>query len=145
MAEGESEKEKVSQIDAKEGAQILAQSKSKNDGLSNLKKKLQSFFVCGVKSKFQSFDFSNTANEKSPILLKSQQGLDPFIMALKHFVQTKELPKERYRNVIKRWGPHCLIQDGLTMIKHSRPAGGCTSRPDIRYNRRGPRVTFGRA
>jgi hypothetical protein len=100
LAEGESEKEKVSQIDAKEGAQILAQSKSKNDGLSNLKKKLQSFFVCGVKSKFQSFDFSNTSNEKEPDFVK-KSARTRSIMALKHFVKTKELPKERYRNVIK--------------------------------------------
>ena len=62
------------------------------------------------------------AQEKSQTikLLKLQQKEDPFIIKLKTFLKDKILPTGRYRNIIKRWGPHCYEKKGLIMIRHER-------------------------
>ena len=73
------------------------------------------------KRKFKSFNLFDTSVDKDPIILKQQQNIDPFIQAFKYFVKDKVLPKDRYRNIIKRWGPHGFIKKGVVMVKHSRP------------------------
>ena len=87
---------------------------------TNLLHKMAKFCICAVKGKFESFDLSNISRDTNLTLLKQQQDLDPFIQAMKVFVKDKHLPKERYRNIIKRWGPHCFDKQGITMIKYAR-------------------------
>ena len=53
-------------------------------------------------------------------LLIGQQSSDPFIQQLKIFIQHKILPKARYRNIIKRFGPNAFIKNGLVMIRIDR-------------------------
>ena len=53
-------------------------------------------------------------------LLIGQQSSDPFIQQLKIFIEHKKLPKARYRNIIKRFGPNAFIKNGLVMIKLER-------------------------
>ena len=79
------------------------------------------FCAYGVKGKMKSFNLYDTKVDKNPNLLRKQQEIDPFVQAVKYFVTHKILPKDRYRNLIKRWGPHCFLREGLVMIKHSRP------------------------
>ena len=49
-------------------------------------------------------------------VLIGQQNTDPFIQQLKIFIEHKKLPQLRYRNIIKRFGPHAFLKDGLVMI-----------------------------
>ena len=80
------------------------------------------FCAYGVKGKLQkSFNLYDTKVDKNPILLRNQQSIDPFVQAVKYFITHKILPKDRYRNLIKRWGPYCFLKEGLVMMKHSRP------------------------
>ena len=81
---------------------------------------LNKFCVYAVKSKVLSFDFFDTKTDKNPKLLRQQQQIDPFIQAIKYFVTDKILPTHRYRDIIKRWGPHCFEKQGLMMIKYAR-------------------------
>ena len=81
---------------------------------TNLLHKMAKFCICAVKGKFESFDLSNISRDTNLTLLKQQQDLDPFIQAMKFFVKDKHLPKERYRNTIKRWGPNCFDKQGIT-------------------------------
>ena len=54
-------------------------------------------------------------------LLKAQQLDDPFLAQLRIFVQDKILPKRRYRNIIKRYGPNAFLDTrGLLMIRLNR-------------------------
>ena len=73
------------------------------------------------KQKFKSFNLFDTSVDKNPTLLREQQKIDPFVQAFKYFVRDKVLPKDRYRNIIKRWGPYGFIKKGVVMVKHSRP------------------------
>ena len=82
---------------------------------------LTKFSIYGVKGKLQSFDLFDTKTDKNPTLLRRQQKIDPFVMAIKYFVTDKILPTHRYRGVIKRWGPHCFEKEGVMMIKYARP------------------------
>ena len=43
------------------------------------------------------------------------------MQAIRYFVKDRFLPKERYRNIVKRWGPLCFDKQGVTMIKYKRP------------------------
>ena len=79
------------------------------------------FCAYGVKGKMKSFNLYDTKVDKNPRILRKQQEIDPFVQAVKYFVTHKILPTERYRNLIKRWGPHCFLKEGLVMIKHARP------------------------
>ena len=79
------------------------------------------FCAYGVKGKIKAFNLYDTKVDKNPILLRKQQSIDPFVQAVKYFITHKILPKDRYRNLIKRWGPHCFLKEGLVMLKHSRP------------------------
>ena len=81
---------------------------------------LSKFSVYAVKSKVLSFDFFDTKTDKNPTLLRQQQGIDPFVQAIKYFVTAKILPTHRYRDIIKRWGPHCFENKGVMMIKYAR-------------------------
>ena len=99
----------------------VQRSKGEKIGKANLLKKLTKFCVSAVKGSFESFDLSNISRDKNLTLLKQQQGIDPFVQALRYFVKDKVLPKERYRNIVKRWGPLCFDKQGVTMIKYKRP------------------------
>ena len=78
---------------------------------------LSKFCVYGVKA---SFNFLDTATDKNPDLLKHQQLTDPLVQAIKYFVTDKVLPVQRYRNIIKRFGPTCFEKKGIMMIKYAR-------------------------
>ena len=97
----------------------------------NLPKTLQATF-CDAKSRLQnlskfcvygvqtSFNFLDTATDKNPNLLKHQQTMDPLVQAIKYFVTDKVLPAQRYRNIIKRFGPNCFEKKGIMMIRYAR-------------------------
>ena len=107
----------------KEASAIFAQSNLMKDKLSeasNLAQKLSKLCVSGVRSKLRSFNFLDTSTDKNPDLLKKQQSIDPFIQAVKYFVTDKVLPTQRYRNIIKRWGPDCFEKNGIMMIRYNR-------------------------
>ena len=54
-------------------------------------------------------------------LLINQQVEDPFIQELRIFIERKTLPRARYRNIIKRFGPSAFIgKRGLVMIRLKR-------------------------
>ena len=53
-------------------------------------------------------------------LLIGQQSSDPFIQQLKMFILHKILPKARYRNIVKRYGPNAFIKNGVVMIRLER-------------------------
>jgi hypothetical protein len=81
---------------------------------------LAKFSVYGVKGKILSFNFYDTSVDKNPVLLKQQQSIDPFVQAIKYFITDKILPKQRNRDIIKRWGPYCFEKKGVIMIKYAR-------------------------
>ena len=82
--------------------------------------KLSKVCVSGVCSKIQSFNFLDTSTDKNPNLLKKKQSIDPLVQAIKYFVTDKVLPKQRYRNLIKRWGPDFFEKNGIIMIRYAR-------------------------
>ena len=53
--------------------------------------------------------------------MKKQQETDPFVQQLRLFLRDKVLPKERYRNIVKHYGPYCFDKEGVTMIQFKRP------------------------
>ena len=91
------------------------------DAAKKIKELKKSLSIFGVKGTIQSFNLFETKLDKNPKLLKMQQGIDPFVQAMLHFVKTKNLPKDRYRNIIKRWGPYCFQKNGVTMVQFSKP------------------------
>ena len=59
--------------------------------------------------------------EENINLIINQQKEDPFIQQLRIFIEEKILPKARYRNIIKRFGPNAFIDKrGLVMIRLKR-------------------------
>ena len=53
---------------------------------------------------------------------KSEQNSDPLCLALLSFLKTKQLPSSGlYRSLAKRFGPRCLIENGLLKITLERP------------------------
>ena len=78
---------------------------------------LSKFCVYGVQA---SFNFLDTTTDKNPNLLRHQQAMDPLVQAIKYFVTDKILPAQRYRNIIKRFGPTCFEKKGIMMIKYAR-------------------------
>ena len=101
-------------------------------------KKLKKFCAYEVSGKIvKSFDMLNTSRDQNPELLKKQQSIDPFIQSLLHFLKTKELPKLRYRNLVKRWGPVTFIQKGIVMVRLERegyPTRDVVIAPADRYS-----------
>ena len=83
-------------------------------------KKVAKFCSISAKGKFKSFNLFDTTVDKNPTLLRQQQSIDPFIQAIYQFLRDKSLPKERYRGIIKRWGPHCFEEKGILMVKFAR-------------------------
>ena len=89
-------------------------------GNANPLRTLKSYSIYGV-SKLQSFDLLDTKNDKDPKLMKMQQSDDPFIQAIVHFIKTKALPSERFRSMVKRWGPSCFLHKDIVMVKYVQP------------------------
>ena len=54
--------------------------------------------------------------------LRQEQNADPLCMALKTFIEQKRLPESGiFRSLTKRFGPQCVLQDGLVYIDLARP------------------------
>ena len=54
------------------------------------------------------------------VINQKKQSIDPLVQAIKYFITDKVLPKQQYRNLIKRWGPDFFEKNGIIMIRYAR-------------------------